>query len=84
MAPNGHKATGRKGARQSRDTGSTSFWESQGRDVWKKWQEEDPTHDLPYLEWQNSKHVTGLPLYYATLDVLQESDSSVSHQSQFF
>lgn len=80
MAPNGHAAAGRNEARQSRSSSLRNWLDQYGDTEFRTWQDEHPTHDLTYDDWKHSEHVDGLSLYYATLSLFEEPDSSVSLQ----
>jgi hypothetical protein len=78
MAPNGHASGGSKSADRSHQAVSRSVWhENHGSTEFQNWQEENPTQHLSYDDWKSSKHVAGLSLYYAAMQIWEESDSSV-------
>lgn len=82
MAPNGHTASGKRGARKSRDTEPCSWLDKHGPDEYEAWKEANPETRLPYDDWkQSNQHVSGLSLYYTTLRIFDESDSSVGLES---
>ncbi|KAJ4365717.1 hypothetical protein N0V83_008337 [Neocucurbitaria cava] len=76
MAPNGHAAAGRNEAHQSRSSSLRNWLDQYGDAEFRTWQDEHPTHDLTYDDWKHSEHVDGLSLYYATLSLFEEPDSS--------
>lgn len=87
MAPNGHASSGAGSADPSTHGAPRPSWlQAHGNTEFKAWQKEHPAESLSYEEWQKSKHtgIDGLTLYYAALQILEESDSSVSHQLQSF
>jgi hypothetical protein len=78
MAPNGHTASTKKGTRKSRDAQSSSWMDKHGFEEYEAWKEANPDTRLPYDDWrQSNQHVNGLSLYYTTLNIFEESDSSV-------
>ncbi|KAJ5031044.1 hypothetical protein J3E73DRAFT_419330 [Bipolaris maydis] len=77
MAPNGHLASGKKGTRKSRDAQSSSWMDKHGFEEYEAWKEANPDTRLPYDDWRRSnQHASGLSLYYTTLRIFEESDSS--------
>ncbi|EUC46350.1 hypothetical protein COCMIDRAFT_4517 [Bipolaris oryzae ATCC 44560] len=77
MAPNGHLASGKKGTRKSRDAQSSSWMDKHGFEEYEAWKEANPGTRLPYDDWmQSNQHASGLSLYYTTLRIFEESDSS--------
>jgi hypothetical protein len=83
MAPNGHAASEPRSADRSSQSNSRSTWlKKHGSVEFRAWQKEHPGQPLTEQEWQNSTRVDGLALYYATLQIWDEPDSSVSHCSQ--
>jgi hypothetical protein len=84
MAPNGHAPAGPKSGDRSHQPGSRQVWhENHGITEFKNWQEENPTQHLSYDDWKSSQHVAGLSLYYAAMQIWEESDSSVGNQPIF-
>jgi hypothetical protein len=80
MAPNGHAASESRAADRPSQNNSRSPWlKKHGSVEFRAWQKEHPAQSLTKEEWQNSKHVDGLSLYYAALQIWDEPDSSVSH-----
>jgi hypothetical protein len=80
MALNGHQASVKKSARLSQGGQPPSWLEKHGNREWQAWRDANPSHQLTYDAWkQSGPHVNGLGLYYMTLDILDEEDSSVSH-----
>jgi len=78
MAPNGNTSSGKKVARKSRDTQPSSWLEKHGRDEYDAWKEANTDADLSYDGWkQEGQNFNGFALYYTTLRILEESDSSV-------
>jgi hypothetical protein len=78
MAPNGHTPAGAR-SNDRPPSGSRPIWhQKHGNAEFQNWQKENPTQDISYDEWKSSKHVEGLSLYYAALQIWEESDSSVS------
>ncbi|KAF5844850.1 hypothetical protein GGP41_008886 [Bipolaris sorokiniana] len=77
MAPNGHLASAKKGTRKSRDAQSSSWMDKHGFEEYEAWKEANPDTRLPYDDWrQSNQHASGLSLYYTTLRIFEESDSS--------
>ena len=78
MAPNGHMVSGKRGARKSRDAHPSSWLDKHGFEEYEAWKEANPDTPLRYQDWkQSNEHVSGLSLYYTTLGIFEESDSSV-------
>jgi hypothetical protein len=81
MAPNGHTPAGAKSVDRSPGGSRPAWHQRHGSAEFKNWQRENPTQNLSYDEWKASKHVEGLSLYYAALNIWEESESSVSQSS---
>lgn len=85
MAPNGHAPAGLRTSDRSSQPSTRAKWlKEHGSAEFKVWQKEHPTQHLTYDDWKTSKHVEGLSLYYAALQIWEESDSSVSRSICFF
>lgn len=78
MAPNGHTASRQRSGRASLTKSRQDWLEQYGSDEYRIWQKENPSQPLSYEQWKQSNHVNGLSLYYATLHIFDEPDSSVS------
>ncbi|KAH7393927.1 hypothetical protein DE146DRAFT_633864 [Phaeosphaeria sp. MPI-PUGE-AT-0046c] len=77
MAPNGHAPADSRTADRSSQPSSRPMWlKRHGSTEFRDWQKEHPTQHLAYDDWKTSKHVDGLSLYYAALQIWDESDSS--------
>ncbi|USP73114.1 hypothetical protein yc1106_00388 [Curvularia clavata] len=77
MAPNGHTASGKRGARKSCDAQSASWLDKHGFEEYEAWKEANPDTRLLYDDWKDSnQNNSGLSLYYTTLHIFEESDSS--------
>ncbi len=79
MAPNGHGASRRSDVQQSQATQHQSWLDQFGHSEYQNWRNGNPTKHLSYDDWKTSQHVDGLSLYYATLQIFEESDSSVCY-----
>lgn len=85
MAPNGHAPAGSRTADRSSQPSSRPMWlKTHGSTEFREWQKEHPTQQLTYDDWKTSRHVEGLSLYYAALQIWDESDSSVSCSYRHF
>ncbi|KAH7345987.1 hypothetical protein BKA66DRAFT_324251 [Pyrenochaeta sp. MPI-SDFR-AT-0127] len=76
MAPNRRAAHNHRDSQQSLTSPPQPWFDDYGHREYQTWRAENPTHHLSYDDWKISKHVDGLALYYATLRILDESDSS--------
>ncbi|KAF1843833.1 uncharacterized protein K460DRAFT_357513 [Cucurbitaria berberidis CBS 394.84] len=76
MAPNGHAAPGRRDTRQSQSSSVQNWLDKYGDSEYQTWRHENPKEQLSYDDWKTSGHVDGLTLYYATLRLFEQSDSS--------
>lgn len=84
MAPNGHTASGKRGARKSRDAQSASWLDKHGFEEYEAWKEANPDTRILYDDWkQSNQSNSGLSLYYTTLHIFEESDSSVGQSSSW-
>lgn len=78
MAPIGHTPSGHRGTRESYSNSPSNWLDAYGHREYQSWRDENPTQHVSYDEWKTSNHANGLSLYYATLRIFEESDSSVS------
>jgi hypothetical protein len=79
MAPNGHTSTGLRSADRPVKGGMRASWlNRRGSIEFRNWQKENPTQHIDYNVWKDSEHVEGLSLYYAAMQIWDETDSSVS------
>jgi hypothetical protein len=84
MAPNGHTSAEPQSADRSAKGGMRAAWlKRRGSDEFKNWQAENPTEHIDFKEWKGSKHVEGLSLYYAAMQIWDETDSSVCRSFLF-
>jgi len=85
MAPNGHAPSEARDADRSNQNGSRPVWlEKHGDMEFKEWQKEHPANPISQKAWEKSKDIEGLTLYYAALQIWNESDSSVRCLSRSF
>ncbi|OAL45984.1 hypothetical protein IQ07DRAFT_683416 [Pyrenochaeta sp. DS3sAY3a] len=76
MAPIGHTPSGHRGTRESYSNSPSNWLDAYGHREYQSWRDENPTQQVSYDEWKTSNHANGLSLYYATLRIFEESDSS--------
>lgn len=84
MALNGHAPSGYDHLNDSASQIKPlkDWLETHGRDEHDAWEHDNPTHRLSYEDWKVSNHVYGPYLYYATLQIWSESESSVRQRRQ--
>jgi len=79
MAPNGHSASGKKRTRNACDEPPASWLDKHGQPEYDAYKHAALGQCLSFDAWKMShQHTNGLSLYYKTLDILDESDSTVS------
>ncbi|RMZ70489.1 hypothetical protein GMOD_00000589 [Pyrenophora seminiperda CCB06] len=77
MAPNRQEASGKKRARNTCDELPVSWLDKHGQPEYKAYKDATLGQCLSFDAWKIShQHTNGLSLYYKTLDILEESDST--------
>jgi len=77
MGPNGHSASGKKRTRNACDESPASWLDKHGQPEYDAYKIATLGQCLSFDEWKMSRqHINGLSLYYKTLDILEESDST--------
>ncbi|EDU45911.1 predicted protein [Pyrenophora tritici-repentis Pt-1C-BFP] len=77
MAPNGHCESGKKRARNACDEAPASWLDKHGQPEYDAYKRATIGQCLSFDAWKRSnQHTNGLSLYYKTLDILDESDST--------
>ncbi|KAE8844868.1 hypothetical protein PTNB85_03133 [Pyrenophora teres f. teres] len=77
MAPNGHSESGKKRARNACDKTPASWLDKHGQPEYDAYKSATLGQCLSFDAWKTShQHTNGLSLYYKTLDILEESDST--------